>query len=391
MKSPDSVRLRFQTTAWRFQPDAKRLASLGYESIAHVPAVFGLGGRYLREFSRYLRDRAVLAWPPDRNPEQCFVLGKRIGYPSTATLKKFADCLINFISWLSARKYNWREISYDPHLRQYQRDMYAGRWSRDGEPLSAETIEQRIECIADFLTWACKHDYRGSFSAPRVPYERSFSTGTSSRPTRQGGSRRADRKRRHPVNLRLPDLAEIRDWLKAVKQRKGHEKALACKTILGTGIRRQELACLPVDFIPMKPAEWHVAGNNVQFLLTEGTKGGRARYVTIPLLLAKQLHAYRTNDRVKAFAKWLKNNPDAPKSDRPRQLFLSDYDGSPISAGVIYKAWTSTRIFAGWSPHLGRHTWACYELLYRLKDEAAQQGLSSDSIPVTWMEANAKT
>jgi integrase len=47
------------------------------------------------------------------------------------------------------------------------------------------------------------------------------------------------------------------------------------------------------------------------------------------------------------------------------QLFLSDATGKPLSAQRLYEAWTvSPRIpYKGWSPHCGRHYWACKTLL----------------------------
>jgi len=123
-------------------------------------------------------------------------------------------------------------------------------------------------------------------------------------------------------------------------------------------------------------------------MLTEGTKGGKSRLVTIPLALAEEVHRYRTGKRLWALAKWIKSNPGSPK---PTRLFLGSYDGSPLSSSTIYNAWTSTRIFKGWRPHHGRHTWACYELLEALKQEAKTAGLAPAAVPVTWLESAAKT
>lgn len=56
------------------------------------------------------------------------------------------------------------------------------------------------------------------------------------------------------------------------------------------------------------------------------------------------------------------------KSDSGR-LFLGEDSGRPISAPTLYEAWTSgpTLPFKGWSPHGGRHYYACKTLMDRLQ------------------------
>jgi len=47
-----------------FQPNAERIAKLGFASVAHVPVIFDSRQRYCREYNRYLRERAELDWRP---------------------------------------------------------------------------------------------------------------------------------------------------------------------------------------------------------------------------------------------------------------------------------------------------------------------------------------
>jgi hypothetical protein len=47
-----------------FQPNADRIAKLGFASVAHDPVIFDSRQRYCREYNRYLRERAELDWRP---------------------------------------------------------------------------------------------------------------------------------------------------------------------------------------------------------------------------------------------------------------------------------------------------------------------------------------
>jgi hypothetical protein len=385
-------RLNFEPAARRFRPDAERLTALGYEAIAHVPVLFSWDGRYLREYNWFLRERARLRWPPGREPERQRVLGRRISYPCYKTLAKIADNLVNFLGWLRQTGHDWRSVKFEPHLREYGDDQACGRWSRDGLGLDPGTVNDRIDSVTEFLSWAGHRNLRDQFEFPAISYRRRFSTGTSSTAGVRNGTRRAGKRRRKPMNLRLPELSELRSWLADVRRKRGYVKALTCRTILATGIRRLEASLLPLDFLPMLRSEWQVSSaGTVQFLLTDGTKFGKHRYVTIPLSLAEELHLYRVTERVQSLKKWIKNNPKDATTNKPRTLFLGDYDGTPISSATIYDTWTSARIYRGWSPHLGRHTWACYTLLDHLKLEAEREGMAIGSVPVTWIESRTST
>lgn len=330
-----------------------------------------------------------MAWPPDRDPAQQIVSGRRFSYPRENTLTKVANCLVNLFGWLEKRKYDWQTIEYDPDLLEYAEDMQSGFWSRDKSALSPSTVNSRMDYASDFLVWASARDLRAPFIVPMGISRHRFATGTSMRPSTKHSKVRAGRVRLDPIDLRLPEIAELRSWILEVERRKGYTKALSCRTILGSGIRREEAAMLPLDFIPLRRSEWNVGKDNrVRFKVTEGTKGGKKRIVTIPLQLAEELHTYRTTKRVRAQADWIKSHRGEPKPDR---LFLGSYDGTPLSAATIYDAWTSASLFLGWSPHLGRHTWACYELLDALRQEAITARLAPGSVPIGWLESTTKT
>ena len=299
------------------------------------------------------------------------------------------------MAWLESRHLDSRKVNFDPHLLEYAEDMKCGNWSRErragkaGRPLAPSTINGRMDYAVDFLLWAASKELRDPFPVPTRSYSYSFATGTYTHASTKQGRVHAGRRRPDPINLRLPGMEELHSWIAEVERRKGYTKGLACRTILGSGIRRAEGAELPLTFLPMRRADWNVGPDGrVRFLLTDGTKGGKSRIVTIPLRLAEEIHRYRLTKRVWALAKWIKANPGEPK---PARLFLGAYDGTPISAATIYDAWTVAGPFEGWSPHLGRHTWACYELLDALKSEATTAGFGPASVPVTWLESAAKT
>lgn len=378
--------------AQRFRPDEARLTALGYRSIAHVPVVFASDGRYLRKVNRYLRERATLAWP--ESIQLKLATGRPIKYPRTQTLLKIADSLVNFSDWLEARSYDWRRIQYTS-LRLYAKEQREGRWSRanrDGSDqnrrLTDGTIKPRLGYATDFLNWAAAHGLRPAFDVPNVALARSFASETSSRPAVRRACAPAGRFRQNPINLRLPTVHELRTWLAQVLERRGYTKCLACRTMLGIALRREECCQLPVDFLPMNQQHWNVSGGRVYFPVTEGTKGGKPRIACAPLALCEELHRYRTGQRVRALAKWIKTHRG---EEKPTQLFLSAHDGRPLSAPGLYTAYTSYRIFPGWSPHLARHTWACYELLFRLSHEARSAGFELGSVPTSWLESTAKT
>jgi integrase len=75
-----------------------------------------------------------------------------------------------------------------------------------------------------------------------------------------------------------------------------------------------------------------------------------------------------------------------------RQLFLSDYTGEPVSAQSIYEAWTTVTAlpFKGWSPHLGRHYWACKKLIEGIEQRKKALDLQKDCVmSADWITGSA--
>jgi len=315
-------------------------------------------------------------------------MGKILRYPRPRSLKKIADNLVVLLKWLESKNYDSSTIDYDPHLREYARDQAAGMSLQFPRPLKKGTIEKRLDHAVDFLLWSGARQLRAKPKIPMQHFHRNFDTGQNSRPTAKAGQSRAGRARANPVDLRLPSFAELRKWDAIIRLNQPYEKHLACRTILGTAIRLLEAECLPVDFVPMNPEHWHIENGQVSFMLTEGTKGGRHRLISMPLDLCTRLHRYRLRERVEALTKWIGRHPSQAK---PRALFLGSYNGAPLSSQTIRTAFSSHRIYPGWSPHLARHTWACYELLALLSNAVPTHLAASGSVPITWVESQART
>jgi integrase len=220
---------------------------------------------------------------------------------------------------------------------------------------------------------------------------------------------RAGTVRPHPKVLRLPTFDETDRWLEAVRLQRGATKALVCELILETAIRRSEAAEWRVDTLPLDPAQWHIVGENVQVTIKYGAKGskyrdenseehGPPRAIFIPLAFAYRLHEYRETRRLTALAKWVKAGATQAERARRRRelpvhLFLSEYSGVPVSRGAIYEAWTevANQPFKGWSPHGGRHLWACRKLLSGLERNARIAGRLLDAMPGDWVTGQSQT
>ena len=102
-----------------FFPDPIRLVRRDFARFKHVPVLFDGAWRYMREHSRYLRERAVLAYRP---------LGDRGDYPLPNTLRTIAYTISNWDAWTVSRAVDWRQATYE-HVLQYQNEQVSGAWS----------------------------------------------------------------------------------------------------------------------------------------------------------------------------------------------------------------------------------------------------------------------
>ena len=359
-----------------FQPDRAHLTAKGYEAVAHVPVIFDSNGGYLREHNRYLRERAMLKWHPGGGGD----------VPSDRTLENIADCLVNFVKWCEARGADWRTIGYDRVLG-YQDEQMKGKWSRSrGAKLLPSTANQRTDEVTSFLRWAEFRGLRGSFDVQLFVRSVSRTLELAPRLVRPGRAKE-DLISPDQAGFVLPEPEEIRAWLAAVRLRRGYAKYLACRFVMDTGVRKKEAEALTVG-------QWPTA-ERIERTLQRGlysvtmrlvvTKGGRPRSIRIPVQLAQDIRIWIDTKRKNYALRFYKAN----KQQRTDRLFLSDdpdAHGRPISGQTIYRCFSEVEPHPdGWSPHKGRHTYACFWIMYALSVEAAPRGGLTE-MPADWIQ-----
>jgi hypothetical protein len=346
-----------------FHPDPERLKVRDYAAVAHVPVIFDSNGRYCREHNRYLRERARLEWHPSGGSD----------IPRGRTLANMADRLLNFVLWCEARHIDWRRADYDDVL-DYQAEQLSGEWSVHGGELDAKTANDRADEATSFLRWAWDRGLRGAFvfkSFYRAPSRRLELTPRLVR----AGRAKEDLMSRSAPRFTLPTPAEVRDWLQAVRRQRGHTKYLACKLIMETGARRMEVEALDVSQWP-EADRIELARSRSQVSVTMRlvvTKGGRPRTIRMPLGFAKEVRDWIDTKRSTHAYRHLKYH-----KEETSRLFLSDHPtahGNPVSAQTIYRCFAGVNPHPrGWSPHKGRHAFACFWTLQALSLEAKPHG-----------------
>lgn len=389
-----------------FRPDEKLLKSRGFSSIAHVPAIFNEEWIYQPEASRFLRERAI----PSIADVECGAI-RTIRRPTRASLNTFAAQIVNFLEWCAARGKDWKTVHYDSDIvAGYEQEMASGSFTSDGQPLQNSTINQRVDTACGFLVWASKKELRIPFSLPTVTrrYRRPSSSSTHAQFVES--TTRTNKRRLKPRTLRIPTDEETRKWLNSVQVRYGRTKSLMIDVVLQTGVRRQEVVEWRIDTLSSDENQWRVspvASTRVLVTIEYGTKGpkslvhnteiGPPRNIIVPIALAKRLWHYMEFVRPKLLKKYIKSGKTKAEQDErrrnpPLQLFLSDFSGIAISAQKLYEAWTSAPFlpFDGWSPHLGRHYWACKTLLLELENMRKQSNEVQKSSPTfTWITGSA--
>src|SRR5665213_1916407 len=345
-------------------PDRDRLAAKGFEAVAHVPVLFGTDGRYLREHNRYLRERARLKWHPDGGSD----------IPSTRTLENIAERLLNFVRWCEVRSEDWRTVSYG-RLLDYQTEQIKGRWSSTSSKLLPSTANKRTDDAVNFLRWAAERKLRGEFKIGLFAKGPPRELGIGPKLVRPGRAKE-DIVSPEQAGFILPRPEEVREWLNAVRSQRGYAKYLACKIIMNTGLRRHEAEALTKDQWPTAVAISIVMRRrllSVPMRLTV-TKGSRPRTIRIPLALAQEVRAWIDGKRKKYAMRFAQAN-GGRRTDR---LLLSDDEeacGRPISVQTIYRCFSEVEPGPeGWSPHKGRHVFACYWVLNALSIEADRSG-----------------
>lgn len=356
-----------------FTPNRDRLAERGYASVAHVPVLFDGQARYCRAHNRYLRERAEIEWHP----------GGGADYPRDRTLKNIADSLCNFIQWSEARGVQFTTATYADVLR-YQREQVSGVWSTQGK-LEPSTANQRADEATSFLRWAAHRGLRPAFDVKRFFAGRNPLAAHGPLMARAGRAKE-NRTTTTAGHFVLPTRQEVKDWLAAVREQRGNAKYLACRFILEVGPRRKEVEALDV-------AQWPSAADIEQARLRYQsfvpmelieTKGGRPRTVRVPLEYADSIRKWIDGPRATYVFRRFKR-----EKRKTTRLFVTDHPtavGNPISAQTIYRCFHEVRPRPNlWSPHKGRHAFACFYVLSALTLEAKAAGKTFVGLGADWV------
>lgn len=338
---------------------------MGFPSIAHVPVIFLSSGQYGRIENRYLRERATGDWFPHNGRP----------YPSRNTLKKTAYCLLNFHSWMDHNGQSLNTVDYDDVL-SYQRAQIVGTWSKAGRPLSSSFANQRADEVTHFLTWAALRGLRPAFDVKRFFAHRGYSGDARPPGMVRAGRAKTDAGAQSSTSFVLPTIPEAQSWLARLKTSKGTAKYLACRCILEVGLRRHELTALKVEQWPSAETIHEALRRNQTSvpLSLYVTKGSSARIAEVPMQLAIKIRNWIDEKRPTYEYRFLKVH----NSSKPVALFLSDHPlahGNPLSEMTIYRSFTQVKPApSGWTPHKGRHFFACYFILSALELEARPHG-----------------
>lgn len=374
-------------------PNAQQLAEAGFEKVARIPAIFDSGAGYARLPSQFLIDRALGVWDPKwrgarLNPQP----------PTRISMKDFAYLLCNSLEWAEGRGINLMTADYTTVLiGRYQEEMLKGIWSSRGEPLSAETVNARVQTALDFQLWCADKKHREPFLVPTVT--RTYVAGSYKNSKSHETKTVESRKGKVKVNKRtlaFPTNEEVKAWRKRIYDQPvvGATEGVMVDHVLNTGIRREELACWRLDTLPLDPKDWKIINpdqpEEVQQVIVQiklGTKGreyyldecddkvGPQGEIHVPLWLAKQIHEYRNKDRPLALKRATKGIRDPAKAKRilnqSVHLYINPKTGKRYNGPQIYEFWTKVEGPSHWSPHLGRDWWACQYLWQKMQEHAA--------------------
>jgi len=366
--------------------DSGQMAELGFSPYAHVPFLLSRDMKYLDEFNRFLRERALGTWHPNNRNGTAFGRVRALGANSASA---YADDLKNFASYLETKRLSWTTLTYQQLLDTYDVDQSTGKWrSRGKNPLAASTINRRMNTVVEFLLWASDRQIRGEFQIQRSALPQRRAARARSWSSDSPIDSRVGIHRANPKRLRLPTSEEIEIWLAEVRARHGRARYMAIKFILQTGCRLEETSLVRAAQVP-DPQSIDLdmpARMDIEF----GTKGkrnpfdpdlrGKPRTLRFSRSFLVELHNYKELAREKALKAFRARDEAAPL---PLRLFLDEDTGRPLSTQAIYRAWkTAVNLpFPGWSPHLGRHAFACYQLLRLLTEEAALIQRTLSSVP----------
>lgn len=366
--------------------DRASLSAAGYGKVAHLPFIMDSRPGYHRDGSRYLIDRGLGIWSPNQEgTEPCQP-------PTPLSIDSYAHWLANFLEWADKRGVSLTTCTYEDDIYgRYQKELLSGIWSRDGIGLSAVTVNTYVKQACDFVCWMGFKGLRTAFHVPTTTRVSGRGEATSSQghrsqivEVRQGKVRQPKRR------LKMPPDDAVHQWLESVYKKRGISLGLMCECVLQSAMRRREILGMRINSLPLDRADWHISNPTAEerdllvlICIKYGAKGssggvdhgdkiGPERLINIPLHLAEAIHRYRQTVRPRLLKIWVKGvaGADAQRARRDESvhLFLDEQTGRRIQSWQFYNAWTAGNLpFDGWSPHLGRHWWACSTLWRDIK------------------------
>ncbi|WP_288392143.1 site-specific integrase [uncultured Herbaspirillum sp.] len=377
-----------------FHPIRSLVDQAGFGRIDHVPCIFDQDWKYVRESSRYLRDRAKGLVDTGHSQHDRNILRTRLTPGSLDTIGRRH---INFLEWCEYNRFReykgqvsksdfvWSFVSHNDLVELYAEDMLDGSWGKHA--LAPSTVNARVDEARIFLNWAIKVGLRSACVKRRGDQEtRKSSTKPHGMVTVSSG---VGRVRENPVKLKMPSQDSVERWIKCVEVESGFTKALMCRLMQQTGIRREECVQWRIDTLPEDRERWDVsiAGNFVSVNVCYGAKGpkypdgkggykGPTRVINLPFKLAEEIDHYREFRRPSARRIYVNRSTSVSEQrrrikEKESRLFLSEYSGEPISANTLYKAWKSASYLPveRWHPHLMRHFWVV-STLWNLREQA---------------------
>ncbi|MBP1317111.1 hypothetical protein [Herbaspirillum sp. 1130] len=425
-----------------FRPSTAALEDAGYGMVAHVPSIFDSNWVYQRDFSSYLHERSrglvdsSFIWAAaealegmGHHEHSSRLRGSaRAGRILTEqSIVTTARKLINFLEWCSwigryrKSKYRqsykqeeegsyWKCVTYNDLVCLYADQMSKGMWGT--KRLAASTVNGRVDEACYFLHWAATKGLREPFFMD-VCLRAEQRGGARSKGEAREVAGRVGRVREDPALLIMPLEKDVEQWQKCVALEFGYVKGLMCRLIEDCAVRREECALWRVWTLPEEKSEWQISlsGAYVTVCICYGAKGeksindrgdivGPKRYIRMSIAMAEELHHYRDVMRPRL----LRNYVMAGKTAREKQLrrelasprlFLSEYDGTPISGRSLYKAWTqaSYQPVVRWHPHLMRHYWTVTTLWKERIKAAKALELEHENIVFTgdWISGEGRS
>jgi hypothetical protein len=372
--------------------DPDELTKAGFGKVAHVPAIFDGEPGYARLPSRFLIDRALGVWDPvfrgtKPNPRP----------PSRVSIKNFGYWLCNALEWAQVRNIDLMSCDYTTVLiNRYQVEMLKGIWSASGQPLSAKTVNARVDLALEFQMWCADKGHREPFLIPTVTrsYKAGSYTNSKSHETKTVEARKG-KVRANKSDLVFPTEEEIDRWRKRILETPvvGATHGLMVDHILQTAIRREELACWRVDTLPINESDWVIANpeqpkelwqvsitfglgaKGREFYIDEfGDKMGPQGNILVPYSLCQRIADYRDKERVLAIKHITRGVRNLAKArqlhEKTVHLYLNPKTGKRYTGDQIYRMWTRVEGPPHWGPHLGRDWWACQYLWRKMQEHA---------------------